>query len=190
MCRLGEIDTYTLRRCLKVLSDNPEPRATECILALLQSGSYDAAIVKNASNAMGKGFWKDPSVVTEEAIDTLCNELFNNPSYFAKGGAARAIGFSGKNVELKDVALGCLELFEAEGSTYPEPPDCDVDPVGCMQHRQVENAFVWQVGRAIIRIAGQSYQIGNPGDILQLRQKSLDAIKEYLEGRSGNGGAP
>lgn len=175
VCRLDELNVEVLRRCLKLLNDNREPRAADCVLDVLQSDVTDLFVITLAAGAIGEAF--NLETVSEEAIEELKRLLFEHPSYYVKIAATRSLGLVVGPTN-KELALSHLEDYLDHGPTYPEKPDCDADPIGCLHYDQANESFGEQVGRAITRLMGPD--VSNPVDLEQVRETAIEAMQRYL----------
>lgn len=99
-----------------------------------------------------------------------------------KSMAARSMGLT-----MNERALDDLEQFidEDQGPDYPEKPYNDEDVV-------LVAVVGFNVIKSIIRIAGQSYQPGNPGDLMEIWNEYIEIAADYYaaHGTAGQGGAP
>lgn len=179
LCRLDEIELDTRRRCLLQLNRTPEPKAVDLLLEILQPETSDIESRVLAAGAVGEAAGVDPATSTRpELIISLGYHLLDDRSYLVKSVTARALGLT-RNEQV----LQYLEQFVCTGPNYPPQP------------WEEEDAFLiavvgFQAMKAIVRIAGQSHPVCNPGDLMAIWRRTIDELTDYLFDRSGDGGAP
>lgn len=187
--RTDEFAFPVLRRCLKQLFETPEPKAVDRMLILAQSENIEHISRALSAGAIGEASRIDPATGQRpDVVDVLGNMMMRDPSYVAKLAAVRAMGQT-KN----ELALSTFEDFVENRFVEPKEPEiCSTDPdnFDCGAYFIIVALVALEAGRAIVRIAGQDYQIGNPGDLMAFRAKYLEVLQTYMDQHFGNGGQP
>ncbi len=187
--RTGEIPRYILRKCLRQLNDTPEPKAVDRLVEMLQAGSSDHMARALCAGALGEAARADPAQgARADVVDVLGETLLSDTSITAKAIAARALGLT-----LNEEALIYLDEFIESGPRNPAmPADCGLienqNKCWYVGAHKVVSGF--QVVKSAIRIAGHGHSVDNPGNIMEVWKEYMVKLKDFLEGSSGDGGAP
>lgn len=175
-----------LYKCLNQLNHTPEPKAVDRLLEMLDEPYMDHFARALASGALGGAARVDPNTAQRaDVIDALGHLLMEDDSFFVKTVAAQALGHT-KN----HAALEYLDSYLVnDGPNSPPVPVGDLYEKH-LQYRGLSDAVSLQVVRAIIRIAGYDYLVGNPGDLEKLRNKYIDRLVDLLGRDASAGGRP
>ncbi|RME27503.1 MAG: HEAT repeat domain-containing protein [Deltaproteobacteria bacterium] len=189
--RPDEITLYWQRRCLKQLAETPEPKASERLVAIIES-TIDHISRMTAVTALGEAAWIDEGLrQDEEAVELLCDILLDQPAFSLQAAASRALGmFGGQR------ALDCLDEYTTSGPRDPPEPNCTPYPglsipQDCLVDQYARNMVGLQAVRASIRIAGMEHAVGNPGDMGEARRYFLERLRDISQQlEQSGGGAP
>jgi len=175
-----------LHRCLNQLNETPEPKAVDRLMEMLFLAWVDHHSRVLATGALGEAARVDADTAArDDLVDLLGGLLLGDESFVVKAVAARALGLT-----MNANALGYLEEYiENDGPENPPVPASELLEQ-YLQYDGLKDAVALQAVRAIIRIAGHAYQVGNPGDLEHLRKKYVGSIENILRIGSQLGGAP
>ncbi|HUU03606.1 MAG TPA: hypothetical protein VM425_19375 [Myxococcota bacterium] len=175
-----------LHKCLNQLNATPEPRATDRLLQMLELAWVDHHSRVLDAGAIGEAAAVSPETAArDDVVDALGRLLLLDRSFAVKVVAARALGLT-KNSRALDYLV---EYLEGGGPISPPRPAEELYEE-YLQYQKLSDGVGLQAVRAIIRIAGHGYQVGNPGDLEVLRHKLVESLSEIFSAASGQGGAP
>ena len=180
--RTDEFAFPTLRKCLKQLNETPMPQSVDRLSQIHRSKDIEHISRALSANAVGEVFKMDgQSRQRTDLIDDLVDSALDQDSHVVKIMSVRALGFSKNEYAMVRIE----EWFEDFLILFPEPPAmCEDFPESpeCLFYF----GYVWvttlQLLRSIIVIAGQDYIIGNPGNILEMREMYIEYIKRAFAG--------
>ncbi len=175
-----------LHKCLNQLNATPEPRATDRLLQMLELEWVDHHSRVLDTGAIGEAAAVSPETAArDDVIEALGRLLLLDRSFAVKAVAARALGLT-----MNSRALEYLVEYLEEGGPISPPQPAEELYEEYLQHIKLIDGVGLQAVRAIIRIAGHGYQVGNPGDLEVLRHKLVESLSEIFGAASGPGGAP
>ena len=166
--------------------ETPEPKAADDCLNILQGESQANVSRTLAAGAVGEMAYAEDTVAQrQDVVDALGTAMLIDPSYVVKATAAKALGLT-----RNDSALTYLNLWVSnDGPLYPPKPQ-DLISEEYILWKAAASLPGFQVIKSIIRIAGEDYEVGNPGDLASLREKYIERLLHFIDSTAGQGGAP
>ena len=166
--------------------ETPEPKAADDCLNILQGESQANVSRTLAAGAVGEMAYAEDTVAQrQDVVDALGTAMLIDRSYVVKATAAKALGLT-----RNDSALTYLNLWVSnDGPLYPPKPQ-DLISEEYILWKAAASLPGFQVIKSIIRIAGEDYEVGNPGDLASLREKYIERLLHFIDSTAGQGGAP